>query len=166
MTQWYDAWALACPVVSLEDARYARMRWNTPLSDDHARLLLDRLDIGSADTILDLGCGWGELLTRAVSASPGSSGVGVDRDADLLGRARIIAERHGLAERIEFAAGDAAGWEQPGRSGDLRRCRARVRRRRVSVQRAGPECEAGWATPVWRWLLGATADRGRVGHVR
>ncbi|WP_346537033.1 class I SAM-dependent methyltransferase [Micromonospora sp. DPT] len=49
--------------------RYARMRWNTPLSEQHAALLLQRLDIRPGTRVLDLGCGWGELLLRAVAAA-------------------------------------------------------------------------------------------------
>ena len=52
----------------LENARYARMRWNTPLSEEHAALLLARLAVEPRSTVLDVGCGWGELLLRALSA--------------------------------------------------------------------------------------------------
>ncbi|MFE9658075.1 SAM-dependent methyltransferase [Micromonospora sp. NPDC006431] len=65
--------------------RYVRMRWNTPLSEEHAALLLQRLDIRPGARVLDLGCGWGELLLRAVAAGGASdaaatTGVGVDTD--------------------------------------------------------------------------------------
>jgi SAM-dependent methyltransferase len=53
-------------------SRYARMRWNTPLSAEHADLLLSQLDLhpGRAGMrVADLGCGWGELLLRAVAWS-------------------------------------------------------------------------------------------------
>ncbi len=52
----------------LDQARYAAMRWNTPLSVDHAALIVDRLELGPGVDVLDLGCGWGELLMRAVEA--------------------------------------------------------------------------------------------------
>ncbi|MEU4401729.1 SAM-dependent methyltransferase, partial [Micromonospora orduensis] len=52
----------------LAASRYARMRWNTPLSEEHAALLLRRLDVRPGARVLDLGCGWGELLLRAVAA--------------------------------------------------------------------------------------------------
>jgi SAM-dependent methyltransferase len=48
-------------VDDLTAARYARMRWNTPLSKTHAALLLQRLDIAAGTHVVDLGCGWGEL---------------------------------------------------------------------------------------------------------
>jgi len=53
-------------------SRYARMRWNTPLSAEHADLLLSQMDLRPAQArmrVADLGCGWGELLLRAVAWS-------------------------------------------------------------------------------------------------
>jgi trans-aconitate methyltransferase len=52
---------------SLAAARYAAMRWNTPLSESHAEELLDHLDLPEATSVVDLGCGWGELLLRAAA---------------------------------------------------------------------------------------------------
>jgi Mycolic acid cyclopropane synthetase len=43
----------------LDRALYARMRWNTPLSAEHADLLMDRLELRPGLRIADLGCGWG-----------------------------------------------------------------------------------------------------------
>ena len=48
--------------LDIDQARYAGMRWNTPLPVDHAELLLDRLELEPGADVLDLGCGWGELL--------------------------------------------------------------------------------------------------------
>ncbi len=91
---------------------YAKMRWNTPLSEDHATLLLDRLDASNGRTWLDLGCGWGELLVRAVSAGPAdATGHGVDVDDRLLERGRSRAFERGLGDRVTFEAGSAADVE-------------------------------------------------------
>jgi SAM-dependent methyltransferase len=95
----------------LEEARYARMRWNTPLSTEHAGLLLDRLDLHPGQRIADLGCGWGELLLTAVArAGAGATGVGVDEDAPLLTRGRAAAARRGLDASVTFIEADAASW--------------------------------------------------------
>lgn len=85
--------------------RRARMRWNTPLSETHADLLLDRLDPGSR--VVDLGSGWGELLMRAVERS-GGQGVGVDTDPTALERGRTAARERGVT--VEFVEADAASW--------------------------------------------------------
>lgn len=92
-------------------ARYARMRWNTPLSADHAALLLDRLDLSPGVRVADLGCGWGELLLSAVAqAGEGATGTGVDSDGPLLDRGRQEAARRGLA--VTFTEADAAAWRE------------------------------------------------------
>ena len=87
---------------------YSRMRWNTPLSEEHASLLLDRLDARSGRSWLDLGCGWGELLLRAVADGPSdATGRGVDLDDRLLDRGRAQAAERGLGERVSFVASAA-----------------------------------------------------------
>jgi cyclopropane fatty-acyl-phospholipid synthase-like methyltransferase len=92
-----------------DEALYARMRWNMPLSAEHAGLLLDRLDLRPGERIADLGCGWGELLLTAIDgADGGATGVGVDEDAALLARGRAGAARRGLD--VTFTEADAAGW--------------------------------------------------------
>jgi SAM-dependent methyltransferase len=102
----------------LAEALYARMRWNVPLSPQHAELLLDRLDLRPGLRIADLGCGWGEFLLRAVSRAMGEgvpgagqvAGIGVDTDTAALSRGRALARERGLDRWVEFAEADAAAW--------------------------------------------------------
>jgi SAM-dependent methyltransferase len=105
------------PVAELARARYRAMRWNTPLSEGHAAELLDQLDVAGARTILDLGCGWGELLIRAVAPRSGDrfrrTGVGVDHDEALLARGRASAAHHGLGDAVRFVTGAAERWNEP-----------------------------------------------------
>jgi cyclopropane fatty-acyl-phospholipid synthase-like methyltransferase len=97
----------------LEEAVFARMRWNAPLSVQHAELLLDRLDVPPGAHVADLGCGWGELLLQVVARAEQATGTGVDTDAGALIRAkRLAAERH-LDEQVEFTEADVAGWNGP-----------------------------------------------------
>jgi hypothetical protein len=49
----------------LDQALYARMRWNTPLSAEHAELLMDRLDLRAGLRIVDLGLSQRLRLTLA-----------------------------------------------------------------------------------------------------
>ncbi|MFG1842587.1 SAM-dependent methyltransferase [Micromonospora sp. NPDC049175] len=99
-------------------SRHARMRWNTPLSPEHAALLLQRLDVRPGARVLDLGCGWGELLLRAVAAGGVSGpvatrGVGVDTDGDVLERGRRLAADRSLNRHVTFVMGEAAAWQEP-----------------------------------------------------
>ncbi len=78
-------------------------------------MLLDRLEIRPNTRVLDLGCGWGELLLRAVAAGGSDDdvstcGVGVDTDSKALERARALADNRALADRVSFVDGAAAAW--------------------------------------------------------
>jgi cyclopropane fatty-acyl-phospholipid synthase-like methyltransferase len=104
----------------LAEALYARMRWNIPLSLEHADLLMERLNLRPGLRIADIGCGWGELLLQALSRTMGPdaadagqvSGLGVDDDAAALLRARTLARERGLDRQVEFAEGDATAWRE------------------------------------------------------
>jgi SAM-dependent methyltransferase len=90
------------------------MRWNTPLAVDHADALLEGLGARPGERLLDLGCGWGELLVRALlRAEDTVVGVGVDRDAIALQRGRERAAQAGLESRLEFVRGAAEEWAEP-----------------------------------------------------
>jgi SAM-dependent methyltransferase len=92
----------------LAATRYAALRWNTPLSEDHAAELLDHLDLADAKNIVDLGCGWGELLLRAAARTTATA-VGVDTDPTGLDRGR----RAALARELDvtFVEQPAADWQ-------------------------------------------------------
>jgi SAM-dependent methyltransferase len=92
----------------LAAARYRALRWNTPLSEPHAEELLDHLALAGATTIVDLGCGWGELLLRA-AARTAAKAVGIDTEPAGLTRARRAARDRGLD--VEFAEQEAATWQ-------------------------------------------------------
>lgn len=92
---------------SLAAARYAAMRWNTPLSESHAEELLDHLDLTPATTVVDLGCGWGELLLRA-AARTGAKAIGVDQDPTGLDRGRRAGHDRGLD--VTFVEQEAENW--------------------------------------------------------
>jgi SAM-dependent methyltransferase len=106
-----------------DEAAFSAMQWNTPLSEWHAARLLERLApgaagaaaaAGSAGSVLDLGCGWGELLIRAVLAGgAGCTGIGVDTDETQFARARARTAELGVADRVRFVAGRAQAWSEP-----------------------------------------------------
>ncbi len=96
------------------------MRWNAPLSDAHASLLLDALALNEADTVLDLGCGWAELLTRAVRRTAQAAGIGVDTNPGELQRARTLVSDRALADRVTLVEQPAETWAAR-RPGPMRR---------------------------------------------
>jgi SAM-dependent methyltransferase len=88
---------------------YVDLDFMSPLSDARADRLISFLSATTVSgLILDVGCGWGELLLRAVSARPGARGKGIDRDETAVSHGRAQAERRRLAERIELVVGDAS----------------------------------------------------------
>lgn len=94
-----------------DTALFERMRWNAPLSVEHANVLLDRMSLGPGQAIADLGCGWGELLMNAVArAGPGAAGTGIDLDEppEALPGARDEAGRRHLD--VQFVKADASAW--------------------------------------------------------
>jgi SAM-dependent methyltransferase len=90
---------------AIEAELYARARsgltFNSPLSGERADALAAALGGG---TILDLGCGRGELLRRAVARNQGARGIGVDLDEAELAAAG--------GERIELHVADIAAWRE------------------------------------------------------
>ena len=88
-------------------------RWHpvaAPVSDDNLHRLLTRLGAPEDGRVLDLGCGFGEWLLPLIEAVPGLTGVGVDMSVSALAEARGRAEQRGLAGRVQFVEGDAAGY--------------------------------------------------------
>jgi SAM-dependent methyltransferase len=82
--------------------RFAYLDFNAPLSSARANALAQTLGSVEPATVLDIGCGWGELLLRVLTATPRATGRGIDTDAELLARARANATSRGLAERATF----------------------------------------------------------------
>jgi cyclopropane fatty-acyl-phospholipid synthase-like methyltransferase len=82
--------------------------FNSPLSAARAAKLIGTLD--ARGSVLDLGCGWAELLLQVLVASPDATGIGVDRDEDAIAHARDLAQAKGVVDRVTLTAGDAVDW--------------------------------------------------------
>ncbi|EPH42172.1 class I SAM-dependent methyltransferase [Streptomyces aurantiacus] len=88
--------------------RLTRLTFHGPLSEARAARIAGRAAEalhrvpGGKGTVLDLGCGWGELLLRVLEAAPAATGVGVDLNAEDLARGRAAAHARGLGERVAF----------------------------------------------------------------
>ncbi|HEY3530282.1 MAG TPA: methyltransferase domain-containing protein [Nocardioides sp.] len=78
-----------------------------PLSETRAARLVRFLAEDEPSTVLDVGCGWAELLLRVLEAAPGARGLGLDLDEQSLAYARERAAARGLSERATFEARDA-----------------------------------------------------------
>ncbi|WP_055698971.1 MULTISPECIES: SAM-dependent methyltransferase [Streptomyces] len=83
--------------------RLTRLAFHGPLSEARAQRLVGRLAANEPRTVLDLGCGWGELMLRVLEAAPHATGVGVDLRAEDLDRGRANAAARGLGDRVVFA---------------------------------------------------------------
>jgi ubiquinone/menaquinone biosynthesis C-methylase UbiE len=71
--------------------------------------LHDRLEKGIR--VLDVGCGWGRIITRLAELYPKSTFVGLDLSEDAIAHARLAAAEKGL-RNIEFVAADATDFDQ------------------------------------------------------
>lgn len=86
---------------------YLDLAFLSPLSDSRADRLVRFLGQGDPGLVLDVGCGWAELLLRAISTLPDCHGLGVDLDADAVAHGRRLAAARGLDGRVTLSAGDA-----------------------------------------------------------
>ncbi|MFJ8537072.1 SAM-dependent methyltransferase [Streptomyces sp. NPDC093591] len=82
--------------------RLTRLTFHGPLSEARAHGLVQRLTRTNPTTVLDIGCGWAELMLRILAAAPAATGTGIDIKAEDLARARRNAETRGLAQRAAF----------------------------------------------------------------
>ncbi|MFF4752457.1 SAM-dependent methyltransferase [Streptomyces sp. NPDC002514] len=89
--------------------RLSRLTFHGPLSEARAGGMVARLARTAPATVLDIGCGWGELLLRVLAAVPDARGVGLDLRGEDLARGRRNAAARGLAHRAEFIEESATG---------------------------------------------------------
>ncbi|MEU5848208.1 SAM-dependent methyltransferase [Saccharopolyspora shandongensis] len=90
---------------------HADLDFNAPMSDARAEELIAALAPLDSAEIVDLGCGWAELLLRLLEAEPSATGIGIDTTDEELSRGRRNAEARGVAERVRLAQGDAGSWD-------------------------------------------------------
>src|SRR5689334_6719981 len=93
--------------------RYVYLEFNAPLSSARADVIAAALAADDPRTILDIGCGWGELPLRVLAAAPKATGLGIDTDAELLARGQENASARGLADLVEFVNAPAPTEHEP-----------------------------------------------------
>ncbi|MFI0259155.1 SAM-dependent methyltransferase [Streptomyces sp. NPDC017056] len=92
---------------------HARHPVASPLDDDSVRLLLEHGVPRGDERVLDLGCGGGEWLLRALARYPRLRAEGVDVSELALADARAAAVERGVAGRLVLHHGDAAEFAAP-----------------------------------------------------
>jgi SAM-dependent methyltransferase len=78
-----------------------------PLSDETVRRLLERAIPAGTGRVLDLGCGQGHWLARAMAGRPGLRATGVDIDAAIIADASEMLARADLLDRTDLYTSDA-----------------------------------------------------------
>lgn len=73
--------------------------------------LIDELAPPSGGSVLEIGCGTALNLIRAQKRYPDARYLGVDLSQMMLETAKASLERHGLADRIRLALGDATTFD-------------------------------------------------------
>jgi cyclopropane fatty-acyl-phospholipid synthase-like methyltransferase len=79
-----------------------RLTFHGPLSEARAARIVARLAANQPGTVLDIGCGWGELMLRVLEAAPAATGLGLDTSERDLARGRASARSRGLGDRAAF----------------------------------------------------------------
>ncbi len=92
-------------------ALYENLEFMAPLCQARAEALVDFLAAGLKMTpdplVLDIGCGWGELLLQVLTAVPSATGIGIDSDLDAITHGRQRAEHREIAGRVDLQCADA-----------------------------------------------------------
>ena len=78
-----------------------------PLSEERAAKLINFVSANLTGTVIDVGCGWAELLMRILQATPGANGIGIDLQNSSITHARGVARERGIDDRLCLITGDA-----------------------------------------------------------
>lgn len=94
-------------------ARYGHLDCNSPIAAWRLDRQVEECAAAQPRVIVDIGCGWGELLQRVTAKVPGAKAYGIDSDAELLQRGRAGAAARGIADRLEFVEYRGEQWTEP-----------------------------------------------------
>lgn len=83
------------------------LTYNSPLSDERAARLVRQIATSAPTDLLDVGCGWAELLLSLLDVVPDARGRGLDIHAPDIERARAAAQQRGLSGRVQLEAEEA-----------------------------------------------------------
>ncbi|MEO7369903.1 MAG: class I SAM-dependent methyltransferase [Ilumatobacteraceae bacterium] len=97
---------------------YESLEFNAPMSTTLADELATLLSSRTPAIVVDIGCGWAELLLRVLAMAPLASGLGVDADVRVLARANANAGARHLDDRVTFTT----ELPEPGSTADVVIC--------------------------------------------
>lgn len=83
------------------------LSYNSPLAAYRATRLVEQLAQAAPRDVLDIGCGWAELLLDLLDAVPSARGHGIDEHEPDIERGRESARRRGLSDRVQLEARQA-----------------------------------------------------------
>jgi SAM-dependent methyltransferase len=92
---------------------HADLDFNSPLSDARVERILRTLQPLDGARVVDVGCGWAELLLRIAAAHGSVSAVGIDTDRAAIEHGRANAAARGLTDRVELHVEQARQWAAP-----------------------------------------------------
>lgn len=91
----------------------AKLLLNSPLNEASLDRLIAEATELSPRRIVDHGCGWAEVLLRAIAKVPTATGAGVEIHSPYLERARAAASERGLTDRVSFRCGSSIEYREP-----------------------------------------------------
>jgi SAM-dependent methyltransferase len=86
---------------------------NAPLSPECVAWLCKALKVREKAQVVDLGCGWGQLLVDIVIHLPQSTGSGYDSDQLMIEHATAVASTFAIEDRITFSVADCTAVTKP-----------------------------------------------------
>jgi len=84
--------------------------FNSPLSDRRVTQIIRTLQPLDGARVVDIGCGWAELLLRIAAAEPSVTAAGVDTDRNAIEHGRANAIARGVGDRVELHIADVSRW--------------------------------------------------------
>jgi SAM-dependent methyltransferase len=96
-------------------------RYLSPLSEQKAAWLIERLAVPAGSRVLDIGCGAAALLLDLITAT-GAHGIGVDINPAFLERAAADARGRNIEDRVEFRCAPLKEAVQPEERFDAMLC--------------------------------------------
>jgi hypothetical protein len=85
---------------------YRDLTFMAPLSDERASTLCGFVARNARGIVVDVGCGWAELLIRVLELERTVNGLGIDLNADSVAHGQTLAQKRGVADRLSLIAGD------------------------------------------------------------